>query len=56
MEKMSKTVDEEMQKLWEQATPEQKRAQKMLRVKELLMKISEEDFDDLMKEIGSLIR
>lgn len=24
MEKMSKTVDEEMQKLWEQATPEQK--------------------------------
>lgn len=23
MEKMSKTVDEEMQKLWEQATPEQ---------------------------------
>lgn len=24
MEKMSKTVDEEMQKLWKQATPEQK--------------------------------
>lgn len=24
MEKMLKTVDEEMQKLWEQATPEQK--------------------------------
>lgn len=24
MEKMSKTADEEMQKLWEQATPEQK--------------------------------
>mgnify|MGYP005850591565 FL=1 len=50
MEKMSKTVDEIVN------MQEQKRAQKMLRVKELLMKISEEDFDDLMKEIGSLIR
>lgn len=47
---MSKTVDEIVN------MQEQKRAQKMLRVKELLMKISEEDFDDLMKEIGSLIR
>lgn len=50
MEKMSKIVDEIVN------MQEQKRAQKMLRVKELLMKISEEDFDDLMKEIGSLIR
>ena len=50
MEKMTKTVDEIVN------MQEQKRAQKMLRVKELLMKISEEDFDDLMKEIGSLIR
>ena len=50
MEKMSKTVDEIVN------MQEQKRAQKLLRVKELLMKISEEDFDDLMKEIGSLIR
>lgn len=47
---MSKAVDEIVN------MQEQKRAQKMLRVKELLMKISEEDFDDLMKEIGSLIR
>lgn len=47
---MTKTVDEIVN------MQEQKRAQKMLRVKELLMKISEEDFDDLMKEIGSLIR
>lgn len=48
MEKMSKTVDEIM------SLQERKRAQKILRVKELLMKISEEDLDDLMKEIVSL--
>ena len=44
MEKMSKTVDEIM------SFQEHKRAQKILRVKELLMKISEEDLNDLMKE------
>lgn len=49
MEKMSETVDEIM------SMPEQKRAQKMMRIKELLMKMSEEGLDDLMKEIRSAI-
>ena len=45
MEKMSKTVDEIVN------MQEQKRAQKMLRVKELLMKISEEDFNGCRQDL-----